>query len=483
MWGIGNMSENKTIKKLDELKGELKKVIIGRDDIIDSLVLALASNEHILIIGKHGEAKSYAVNTLNKVTKLNSFSVQLHRETTLKDIVGLINPAEFQKGNLDLIKTKFWNANIFFCDEFLRARSEFLDFLLEVMVERKTTKTILGERNLPIISVIATTNPLTEEYNTERLDLALKDRFFSIIDVKHMVEENKREEITKILNDATGNGLKLIDLTADELIALKEEAKKIIVDDGIIVELFIKLKDESFLFSTRTIKLFKHVLQTHTMLKGKETATEEEFLHVSKLMLKNRYDKLTADKIDDIVDECLIYLDNKAIVERLQEINKLRVKAEELNKDGKEKEEKKALEVFVEKSADIFNETKEDYANYPKRLKDMVITLTKDVKKVLIQEPTLVSDKLLKKLDTERFKDVFEIFIEGKTIETGFLNQGQMKECHNIVKNIKYCHVTERHTEGYTKYIVSPIIDNPKSLLEIARVEKELEEKKLLTNR
>ncbi|HHE65771.1 MAG TPA: MoxR family ATPase, partial [Bacteroidetes bacterium] len=228
-----------TIKKLEQLKKELKKVVKGRDKLIDALVLGIASNQHVLLIGKHGEAKSYLVENLAKATGLNYFASQIHQETIVKDIVGLLNPVKYREGEIDILKTKFWNSEILFFDEFLRGRSEFLDFLLEVMVERKTSKTLLGETKLPVISVIATSNPLTEEYNTERMDLALKDRFFAIISIDHLIadEANANTIHDILLNNATE--VENVGLTRDELISFSEEAKKVDIDIDAVIEIFV----------------------------------------------------------------------------------------------------------------------------------------------------------------------------------------------------------------------------------------------------
>ncbi|MHA1827107.1 MAG: AAA family ATPase, partial [Candidatus Heimdallarchaeaceae archaeon] len=190
-------------EKIILLKDELRRHVKGREDLIDTVILALCSNEHVLIIGKHGEAKSFLVHKLAQITSLQVHYQQVHNELTLKEVVGLLDPLSYQQGKLNLLKTRFWSANILFFDEFLRGRSEFLDFLLEVMIERKCSKTVLGEVQLPqLISVIATSNPLTEEYNTERLDLAMKDRFSFIVNVDHLIEnEANREVIKSILED------------------------------------------------------------------------------------------------------------------------------------------------------------------------------------------------------------------------------------------------------------------------------------------
>ena len=250
----------KTINKLKELEKQLNGLIIGRENVSKALVLALASNSHMLILGKHGEAKSYIVDKLCKITKLNYYYKQFHNETQLKDVVGVLNPIEFQKGKLDLLKTKFWDSNILFIDEFLRGRSECLDFLMEVLVERKCSKTILGEVNLPIVSCICTSNPLTDEYNTERMDLALKDRFSFIIYLKHLIED-KPELLKEVIKTNNGH-LTDIKFDYDELIELRKEAvEKVNVDADFISELFQKLRDYGFLFSSRFIKNYAQIVK------------------------------------------------------------------------------------------------------------------------------------------------------------------------------------------------------------------------------
>jgi MoxR-like ATPase len=459
------------LKKLELVRAELKKCVFGRDDIIDAVILALAANEHILIEGKHGEAKSYAIHKLNEITALKSFSVQLHRETTLKDIVGMINPVEFQKGKLDIIKTKFWDANILFCDEFLRARSEFLDFLLEVMVERKTTKTVLGEINLPIISVIATTNPLTEEYNTERLDLALKDRFFSILRLNHMIEtEEKQDSILQILSHMANTEIRKVELRPEELIAIPKDAEKIPMDNSLIINLFLRLKENNFPFSTRTIKLYKKIIQVNTLLHGDKAPKEEDIIHVSKLMLLNRFDKLTEEKLETILDDSLIFMQHKDLIDKLNRIEQM--------KDNK---------LFMEKAIEVMDETREEYNELPKKLQERIESFSKKLRKNILENIDSISPTTLAKLDTEKFKPVFEVFTEKWTIQTRFLSQGQMKQAHNIIKNLKYCEVEEKKTEEFVKYIIRPSMSNPdnisKSLIELKETQKELDDYELISKR
>jgi MoxR-like ATPase len=456
-----------TIKKLEQIKAELKKAVTGRDEIIDAVVLALAANEHILIEGKHGEAKSYAINKLNEITGLKSFSIQLHRETTIKDIVGLINPIEFQKGKLDLIKTNFWDANVLFCDEFLRARSEFLDFLLEVMVERRTTKTVLGEVKLPIISVIATTNPLTDEYNTERLDLALKDRFFTIIHLNHMIESPQgSDSIAQILKHMNNGEIERVELKAEELMDIPKFASSVKADDNMIINLFIRLQEGGFSFSTRTIKLYKKIVQVDSYLKGKEKAEEEDYAHIAKLMLSNRYDKLTNEKIEGILDDVLMLLAHKDLIDEIAKV--------ELIEDEK---------LFIEKAIEIIDKTKEEYNEYPAKMQEKIKMLGDKVKHIALTNLDSIDHKLLAKLDTERFKAVYEMFVENWTIQTRYLEKGKLKAVHNIIKGIKHCQVEEKDNESFTKYIIKPDITKPESIAEIKAVKAMLSDNDLLVSR
>lgn len=338
----------KTLTTLNKLRNGLRKAVYGRDGVSNALVFALASNQHMLILGPHGEAKSFLVKKAIDFTKLKGYYTQVHVETSVKDIVGMINPAQAFKGNLELLKTDFWDANILYFDEFLRARTEFLDFLLEVLEERTCSKTVLGNQSLPVVSVIATSNPLTDDYNTDdRLDLALKDRFAFIVDIGDHLIASSPSQVERILSthdeSISFNGN--LTVSPNELRAFKQYATEHVgVDISVIRELFDILRKDKHKFSTRFIKRYKECVQVWSLLNNRNESNEKDFLEVAKLMLANRFGSLTESEIIKAVSEALSVKEYDQIVKeyntlsRKKELNYVR-KYLELSEKLKNKSE------------------------------------------------------------------------------------------------------------------------------------------------
>jgi len=451
-------------KKIILLRDELQRRIKGREDLIDTVILALCSNEHILVIGKHGEAKSFLVHKLAQITSLQVHYQQVHNELTLKEVVGLLDPLAYQKGKLELLKTKFWTANVLFFDEFLRGRSEFLDFLLEVMVERKCSKTVLGEVQLPqLISVIATSNPLTEEYNTERLDLAMKDRFSFIVNVDHLIENEANREVIKSILEDNELETREIKITAEELKAFRNSAiANVKIDSDVVVDLFYKLKEKGFIFSTRFIKKYAEIVKVHAYLNGRNIAEDEDYSKVAMMMLQNRYDKLTKDVIQDVVDEVLYTMQYRDLLDQVRELETI-----------------DDIQVKLEKAVDLLEKTREEYLELPEKIKkeidnvrDTVFNILNDV--VILKQ---VKPELIKKLDSEEFKSIIKQYIKLHTVETKFVKNSELEKVKQVLNRIQYCNVKEKTSEDgrYKKFVITANLEKIESFEEIEIIREELE--------
>jgi hypothetical protein len=465
------MTTEDTSKKLQKLKMELKKIVIGRDDIIDTLILGLASNHHALIVGKHGESKSMLVEQLAKASGLKYFYSQIHQETIVKDIVGLLNPLKYREGKLDIIKTKFWDSEILFFDEAFRGRTEFLDLLLEVMIERKTSKTLLGETPLPIISVVCTSNPTNSEfYNTERIDLALKDRFFAIVNIDHLIESdlNHGHIKTILLNDT--NTIDNVGLTREELVNFAKESKKVAIDVDTVIEIFANANMRGFPFSTRFIKTFKEICQGFALLDGRDKTKRDDYFEVALIMLQNRYDGLKKNMIEDMVDEAVLKQEYSDVIIKVREISEIT---------------KEDTAVFIEKAIDLIEETKEDFPQMPQRLKDRIdnmISTLEDKIRLNIDNEKIVNWKQISNLDTERFKPLIQQFIDHHIIETKYMNLAGYKKAKQLLQGVKYCTIETEKKMKYAKLKIIPKIDEPKSFDELKLIKDILNRNSILVN-
>ena len=159
---------------VNEIKNEIKKIIVGQDEIIDLLIAAILADGHVLIEGVPGIAKTLIAKILSKTISSNFSRIQFTPDLMPSDIIGTsifnmkTSEFEFNKGPIF--------SNIILIDEINRAPAKTQAALFEVMEERQITvdgKTYLMEQ--PFI-VFATQNPIEHE-GTYRLPEAELDRF------------------------------------------------------------------------------------------------------------------------------------------------------------------------------------------------------------------------------------------------------------------------------------------------------------------
>ena len=175
-------------EKVDEIKKEMAKVIIGQEQMIELMIVALLADGHVLLEGVPGIAKTLTAKMLSKLISTNFSRIQFTPDLMPSDVTGT---TIFNVGN-----SKFeFNAgpifsNIVLIDEINRAPAKTQSALFEVMEEKQVTvdgKTYLMEA--PFL-IFATQNPLEHE-GTYRLPEAQLDRFLFkiVIDYPSVTDE------------------------------------------------------------------------------------------------------------------------------------------------------------------------------------------------------------------------------------------------------------------------------------------------------
>jgi MoxR-like ATPase len=181
------------LQALDKLKSayasirsELNKVIVGQNDVIEQLLIAIFSQGHCLLEGVPGLAKTLMVSTLARSLKLNFSRIQFTPDLMPSDITGTEviqeNKATGERAFRFINGPIF--ANIILADEINRTPPKTQAALLESMQERQVT--VGGERHpLPApFFVLATQNPIEQE-GTYTLPEAQQDRFMFKVFVKY----------------------------------------------------------------------------------------------------------------------------------------------------------------------------------------------------------------------------------------------------------------------------------------------------------
>ena len=214
--------------KIEQLKSELSKAVIGQESMIEGLIIGLLCEGHILIEGVPGLAKTTTINALSKALGLEFKRIQFTPDLLPSDIIGaeIYNPKEHTFS----IKKGAIFTNLLLADEINRSPAKVQSALLEVMQERQVT---IGDTSFQIDSpflVMATQNPIEQE-GVYSLPEAQLDRFMMKIVVGH----NSIEEELTIMRKGATKSFEPINtiLNREDLEILKRELESIHIDEAI----------------------------------------------------------------------------------------------------------------------------------------------------------------------------------------------------------------------------------------------------------
>ena len=285
-------------KKIEDIKKEVAKVVVGQEKMIDSLLIGLLCEGHVLIEGIPGLAKTTTVNALSKALGLNFKRAQFTPDLLPSDILGaeIYDP----QNNLFKIKKGPIFTNLLLADEINRAPAKVQSALLEVMQEKQVT---LGDETFKIdlpFFVMATQNPVEQE-GVYQLPEAQLDRFMLKINVDYNTKEEELEIARRIAN-GTSKTIETV-LDKDDLTKLKEAVNAVHMDEEVekyIIEIVSASRDlkayglekESeylqFGASPRvSIDTFKAV-KAMAFLRGKDFVSPVDIAYILKELMRHR---------------------------------------------------------------------------------------------------------------------------------------------------------------------------------------------------
>jgi MoxR-like ATPase len=220
-------------EKIKSIKFEIAKVIIGQEEIIDQLLIALISRGHCLLVGVPGLAKTLLIKTLAEVLDLKFSRIQFTPDLMPSDITGTEILEEDQitkKREFRFISGPIF-ANVILADEINRTPPKTQAALLEAMQEHKVT--IAGVTNTlqePFF-VLATQNPIEQE-GTYPLPEAQLDRFMFNL----WLDYPKFEEEIKIVQSTTSEYTFTLSkvVSAGDIIAFQNFVRRVPVADNVI---------------------------------------------------------------------------------------------------------------------------------------------------------------------------------------------------------------------------------------------------------
>ena len=288
---------NNYVKKFEQLKKEIAKVIVGQDAVIEQILISIFSGGHVLLVGVPGLAKTLMVDTIAKTLGLEFKRIQFTPDLMPSDILGseiLNNERKFQ-----FIKGPIF-SNIILADEINRTPPKTQAALLEAMQERSVT--VAGQHyklDQPYF-VLATQNPIEQE-GTYPLPEAQLDRFMFAINLQYPSFDEEVEVVKQTTSDKNATLDVIFD--ANHVLEFQQLIRKIPVADN-VVEYAVQLISKSRPNQAHSAALVQQFVEwgagprasqnlilaakTHAVLKGKYTPDIEDVQAIAIPVLRHR---------------------------------------------------------------------------------------------------------------------------------------------------------------------------------------------------
>ncbi len=300
---------------LRQIRDEIAKVIVGQNTLLDRLITGMLCNNHVLIEGLPGLAKTLAVTTLAQATGTSYNRIQFTPDLLPGDLIGTL--IYNQKDGEFSVKKGPVFANIILADEINRAPAKVQSALLEAMQERQVT---IGDTSYKLAEpfmVLATQNPVEQE-GTYPLPEAQVDRFMFKLKVSY---PSKEEELQILRTMSTGSKIKVnAILSPEKIIEFRQISASIFIDPRVeeyIVDLVAATRNpddyhldiSSFIefgASPRATIFLAQAARATALLDGRAYVTPQDVKDISTDILRHRLMLSYEAEAEEIDSEALI---------------------------------------------------------------------------------------------------------------------------------------------------------------------------------
>lgn len=280
-------------EKIEHLRQEIAKVVVGQDEAVDLLLTCVLANGHVLVEGVPGVAKTLLARLLARLVDAQFSRVQFTPDLMPSDVLGTnvfnvkTQEFEFHKGPVF--------SDIVLVDEINRAPAKTQAALFEVMEERQVSvdgKTYcMGD----FYTILATQNPVEQE-GTYRLPEAQLDRFLMKITMGYPSLDEEMEILHRHeqhVGFVRLNGIAPI-LTKEDILLLRSYMDKVVVDESLIRYIALIVQQTR---STRAVYLgasprasvaMLQASKAYALLQGRDFVTPEDIKRVTPSILQHR---------------------------------------------------------------------------------------------------------------------------------------------------------------------------------------------------
>ncbi len=308
---------NYTPHTVAHILNELRKTIVGQDDVIEQILVAVLAEGHALLEGVPGTAKTLTVKTLARILGAQFSRIQFTPDLMPSDITGT-NVFNMQTSQFNLRQGPIF-TDILLADEINRTPPKTQAALLEAMEERQTT--IDGERHplSPVFSVLATENPIEYE-GTYPLPEAQLDRFLLKILIDYPEQGDEQEIVARWDAGFNSHHLEHLDIQplpdASAIQQCRAEVRSMRMEPGVqkyIVEIVRKTRNHPTILygaSPRASIALLLCSKALAAIRGRDFPTPDDIRDIAMPVLRHRLAlraeaELEGAKTDAVISDIL----------------------------------------------------------------------------------------------------------------------------------------------------------------------------------
>ena len=275
------------------IRNEIRKIIVGQDEMVRLIITALLADGHVLIEGVPGVAKTMTAKLVARSVDAGFSRVQFTPDLMPSDVLGtpVFNPKEaqfeFKKGPVF--------SNIVLVDEINRAPAKTQSALLEIMEERQAT---VDGKTYPMASpfmVLATQNPVEQE-GTYRLPEAQLDRFLFKVIVPYPSEAEELTILTQFhqMGNAVVTDMVKPVLSAQQIVTFRQQIRTLLIEEKLlqfIAKLVHQTRNNKSVYlgaSPRASLAIMNASKAMAALQGRDFVTPEDILAIAPPVLRHR---------------------------------------------------------------------------------------------------------------------------------------------------------------------------------------------------
>jgi len=281
-----------SLDKLQAIERELAASLIERDEVIRASLVALLSQQHLVVLGPPGTGKSALVTELARRISpqngagLRNFAYLMTRFTTPEELFGPVSVSGLKRDEYRRITAgKLAEAELVFLDEIFKASSAILNVLLKIANER-VFHNGGQEMKVPLISLFGASNEMPQGNELE----ALWDRFLLRFRVGYVTDTGFVRFIRAAAAKQNGhrsNGSQPMTLMQSELASLQQAAAQVAIPNAaidLIEQLRRDLVGKGIIISDRRWGQSLGVLQAHALAEGRDAVTEDDLVFLKHVL-------------------------------------------------------------------------------------------------------------------------------------------------------------------------------------------------------